>query len=112
MAVTKARGRITARPEQAIVAKLQQAADLTGATLNQFLVQAALEKADRIIEREHTIRLGLADAQMLINLLANPAPNPALARALQRYQEKVNNGTLNLCTDVRSKGNSTRHCQA
>lgn len=94
MTVTQARGRITARVAQPIVAKLQQAADLTGATINQFLVQAALEKAEYIIARERTIRLGLQDAHMLMTLLENPAPNPALAGALQRYQEKVKNGTL------------------
>jgi uncharacterized protein (DUF1778 family) len=94
MSVIEARGRITARAAQPIVDKLQQAADLTGATINQFLVQAALEKAEHIIARERSIRLDLEDAQMLMNLLENPVPNPALARALQRYQEKVNNGTL------------------
>lgn len=94
MSITEERGRITARVAQPIVDKLQQAAELTGATINQFLVQAALEKAEHVIERERTIRLGLEDAQMLMNLLENPAPNPALARALQRYQEKVKNGTL------------------
>ena len=94
MSVIEERGRITARVAQPIVDKLQQAADLTGATINQFLVQAALEKAEHIIERERTIRLGLEDAQMLMAMLENPAPNPALASALQRYQEKVKNGTL------------------
>jgi uncharacterized protein (DUF1778 family) len=31
------------------------AADIVGATLNQFVVQAALEKAERVIESESTI---------------------------------------------------------
>ncbi len=94
MSATEKRSRITARVTQPMVDKLQQAADLTGITINQFLVQAALGKAEQIIERERTIRLRLEDAQMLMNLLENPAPNPALARALQRYQENVANGTL------------------
>jgi len=43
--------RITARVSEQIKETLVAAADLTGATLNQFLVQAALEKAENIIKR-------------------------------------------------------------
>ncbi|MEO7497431.1 MAG: DUF1778 domain-containing protein, partial [Massilia sp.] len=51
MSTTKERDRITARVSQPIARKLQEAADLSGATLNQFLIQAALEKAEKIIDR-------------------------------------------------------------
>ncbi|MEN9866307.1 MAG: hypothetical protein RL748_1897 [Pseudomonadota bacterium] len=94
MNVIEERGRITARVSQPIVDKLQQAADLTGATMNQFLVQAALEKAESILERERSIQLSQQDALMLIKLLENPVPNPALSSAMQRYQEKIKNGTV------------------
>ncbi len=94
MSVIEERGRITARVSQPIVDKLQQAADLTGATMNQFLVQAALEKAERILERERTIQIGREDAQMLLAMLENPTPNPVLTNALKRYQEKIQNGSL------------------
>lgn len=49
---TEERERITTRVSNQVAMKLQEAADLTGATLNQFLVQAALEKAQRIIDRD------------------------------------------------------------
>jgi uncharacterized protein (DUF1778 family) len=94
---TEERGRITARVSNPIVEKLQEAADLTGATLNQFLVQAALEKAERVIEREHTIRYNREDAAMLLNLLDSPpTPNAALTKAFEQYKTKVANGILNI----------------
>lgn len=97
MNATEERGRITARVSNPIAEKLQEAADLTGATLNQFLVQAALEKAERVIEREHTIRYTREDAAMLINLLDSPpSPNAALAKAFEQYKNKVGNGSLNI----------------
>jgi len=95
MHTTEERGRITARVSNPIAEKLQEAADLTGATVNQFLVQAALEKAEKIIDRERTIRFSLEDAAMLINMLETPSkPNAALAKAFTRYKKKVANGSL------------------
>lgn len=94
-ALAEEKGRITARVPSLIAEKLQEAAKLTGATLNQFLVQAALEKALQIIEREHTIRYSHEDAAMLIRMLDNPPkPNTALKKALKRYKDKVENGAL------------------
>lgn len=49
---TLGRGRITARVPLAVQEILKTAATLTGATLNQFVVQAALREAERIIEQE------------------------------------------------------------
>ncbi|MEO5933044.1 MAG: DUF1778 domain-containing protein [Duganella sp.] len=89
---TEERGRITARVSNPIAEKLQEAADLTGATLNQFLVQAALEKAQLIIDREYMIRYTREDAAMLINLLdAPPAPNEALIKAFEQHKNKAQN---------------------
>jgi uncharacterized protein (DUF1778 family) len=77
--------RITARVSQSIATKLQVAAELTGATLNQFLVQAAIEKADRVIENERTILFSREDAALFIRMLDEPAlPNAALSKAFAR----------------------------
>lgn len=93
--LTEERGRITARVSQSVQEKLQTAADLQGATLNQFVVQSALEKAERIIDRETTISLTRRDATMLITMLENPSkPNAALAKALGRYKNEVKDGSL------------------
>jgi uncharacterized protein (DUF1778 family) len=63
--------------------------------LNQFVVQSALEKAERIFDRETTISLTRKDAAMLIAMLENPSkPNTALSKALERYRNKVENGVV------------------
>lgn len=88
------RGRITARVSNSIAETLLEAAELTGATLNQFVVQSALEKAQQVIDRERTILLTRDDAAVLLNLLDSPpAPNEAMMRAFERYKkEKYGDG--------------------
>ena len=89
-ATTLDRGRITARVPQNVQDTLQQAADLLGATLNQFVVQAALTEAQRVIERERVIHLSSNDAAFLLSLLeAPPAPNARLRKALQNYKSRA-----------------------
>lgn len=93
MNVSEERGRITARVSQAVQEKLQAAADLTGATLNQFVVQSALERAEQIIDRETMIATTREDAALLIEMLENPPkPNEAFARGLERYKSRIKNG--------------------
>ena len=89
-AATDERGRITARVPLTVQDTLQEAAGLVGATLNQFVVQAALNEAQRVIERERVIRLSAGDTAFLVALLDNPpGPNAALRRALQAYRKKT-----------------------
>ena len=96
MTHTEERGRISARVSLPIAERLQEAADLTGATLNQFLVQAALKEANRILESEKVIYYSLEDAAMFINQLDNPSPpNARLARARERYSKRVSNAIIN-----------------
>ena len=96
MAMTlDARERVTARMSTQVAAKLQEAAELTGATVNQFMVQAALEKAQKIIDRENLIMFSAEDAAMFINMLENPPPpNEALKRAFERHKKKENDGVF------------------
>jgi uncharacterized protein (DUF1778 family) len=87
---TDERGRITARVPQRVQDTLQEAAELVGATLNQFVVQAALNEAQRVIERERVIRLSSTDASFLMALLQHPpAPNAALRKAHEAYRKKT-----------------------
>lgn len=63
--------------------------------MNQFLVQAALKEADRIIERERAIHFTLEDAALFMGMLDNPrAPNAALTKAYERYRNKLKNGAI------------------
>src|SRR3990172_3164038 len=81
--------RVTARVPKRVQDRLQYAADLTGATLNQFMVQSALKEADAIIEKEKVITLSKRDAEIFFRALANPpAPTAAFKRAAARYAEK------------------------
>lgn len=80
--------RVTARISEEVKLLLTQAAELSGATLNQFLVQAALEKAQRMIEQENIIRLSLRDSAWFFDLLDNPQqPNAKLLQAVAAHQQ-------------------------
>ena len=80
--------RIGARVPHEVYETLCRAAELTGATVNQFLVQSALKEAQAVIEREEIIRLSPRDWNWLLGLLENPPPpNARLQTALDRYQK-------------------------
>ena len=88
-AARRQEARVSARVPKGVQDRLQYAADLTGATLNQFMVQSALKEADAIIEKEKVITLSKRDAEVFFRALANPpAPTVAFKRAAARYAEK------------------------
>jgi uncharacterized protein (DUF1778 family) len=84
------RGRITARLSAEKQEILQLAADLSGSTLNQFVVQSALRAAEHVIEQEdviRSIRLTMEQSRRFFALLDEPAkPNEALQRAMERFR--------------------------
>lgn len=81
------RGHISAQVSDAVADTLLEAAELTGATLDQFVVQSALENAHRIIDRERMISVTREDAAFLLDLLDSPpAPNEAMTKAFARYK--------------------------
>lgn len=78
------RKRITARVSKNVRTTLEQAAELLGATVNQFVVQTAYQEAQRILERESVIRLSQTDARRILALLASPPKaNKALKDAVK-----------------------------
>ena len=80
--------RIGARVSHDVYQTLVRAAELTGATVNQFLVQSALKEAQAVIEREQVIRLSGADWNWMLELLDNPPePNEKLKAAMERYRQ-------------------------
>jgi len=82
--------RITARVSAQIKQTLTDAANLSGATLNQFLVQAALEKAQYIIEKDTLILLSKNDAEAFFQALENPPqPNAKLLDAVKHYKANM-----------------------
>lgn len=83
--------RLTTRVTDHVQERLQVAADLVGATLNQFVVQAALEKADKVIESESTIVLTRRESLRLLEMVENPPPrNEKFLEAQARYQRTKN----------------------
>lgn len=82
--------RVVARVPEQIRQAIQMAADLTGAPLNQFLVQTAYKEARQILEREALIRLSEAQAKQVFDLLDNPpSPNSKLSRAAELFKANV-----------------------
>ena len=86
--------RLTTRLTDHVLDKLQVGADLVGATLNQFVVQAALEKANQLIESESTIVLTRRESLRLMEMLESPPPrNKKFLQAQARYQRTKNAGS-------------------
>jgi uncharacterized protein (DUF1778 family) len=97
------RGRITARVSQRVLERLELAAVISGATLNQFITQASLEKAERIVENERLLRLTEEDMTRFFDLLDNP-PEPVapLQKAFNDYRNRKANLSGNANTPFRS----------
>jgi len=83
--------RITARVDMDTQTLLSKAAAVSGmSSINAFVLNAAIEKAKKIMEYEHSIKLSEQDAVMLVNALdAGIKPNARLQQAAQRYDDKV-----------------------
>lgn len=84
------RKRITARVSDKVRVTLEEAAELLGATVNQFVVQTAYLEAQRVIEREVVIRLSQKDARKVLSLIDNPPrPNQRLKEAVKAFKGSV-----------------------
>jgi len=91
-AIIAKQDRIGARVPHEVYETLCRAAELTGATVNQFLVQSALKEAQAVIEREDVIRLSPRDWNWLLELIENPPkPNAKLKAAMKRHQKAKQN---------------------
>ena len=84
------RKRITARVSDNVRVTLEQAAELLGSTVNQFVVQTAYQEAQRVVERETVIRLSQKDARMMLSLFDHPPkPNKRLKDAAKAFKGTV-----------------------
>ena len=92
MSISRENNRVSARVPAHVYNTLAQAADLLGATLNQFLVQSALEKAKTVIENERLIRMTTRSAKTFFDAVENPpAPNKKLKDAIKAYKGSFDN---------------------
>ena len=80
---------ITARVDDKVQLLLQQATALSGiASVNTFVINAAVEKAKQIIEHERLLQLSLDDAQLLVEVLdREPVAHKRLQVAAKRYTQ-------------------------
>ena len=83
--------RITTRVDLDTQELLSQAAAVSGiSSINSFVLNAAIEKAKRILEHEQTLKLSKRDVLALVNALdSEPKLNQRLQQAAQRYDRKI-----------------------
>ena len=82
--------RITARVPHSTRSVIERAAAVYGATINQFIVQAAVERANEVLKNMETVKLSSRDAQAFMDALANPpGPNKKLLDAVQAHDQLV-----------------------
>jgi uncharacterized protein (DUF1778 family) len=82
--------RITARIPHANRLIIERAAAVYGATLNQFIVQTALDRAGEILDREEVLRLSARDSQTFLAALENPPePSVKLIEAMKTHSKLV-----------------------
>ncbi len=82
--------RITARVDFDTQELLSKAAALVGiSSINSFVLNAAIEKAKSIIQKENTLKLSHRDAMLLVKALDEPTSNPRLKQAMKNYKTKT-----------------------
>jgi uncharacterized protein (DUF1778 family) len=82
--------RLEARLPASVYALLKRAAELKGRSITDFVVSAAQDAAQRVIEDDGIIRLSAEDQARFAQALLNPpAPNAALKRAMNRHVKNV-----------------------
>ncbi|AWK15562.1 hypothetical protein CCS41_14150 (plasmid) [Candidatus Fukatsuia symbiotica] len=83
--------RLVARTSTEIQKIIQRAADYSGATLSQFLIESAMDKARNVIERTETLHLSMTGADALFAVLENsPKASKKLLKAAQGYKDTMN----------------------
>ena len=82
--------RLEARISSQQKAMLQQAAELSGRTLSEFVVASAQEAAARIIQEHEAIRLSRAEQIAFVSaLLDPPQPSARLQQAASNYRKQL-----------------------
>lgn len=81
--------RITARVDVDTQELLSKAAAISGvSSINSFVLNAAVEKAKQVIERDQALKLSERDAMLLVEALDKPATaNTNLKAAFVRYNK-------------------------
>jgi uncharacterized protein (DUF1778 family) len=79
--------RVDFRVSAEFKALFSRAAEISGVNMSAFIIEAARERAVRLIEQHERMLLGNADRNVLLNALANPpAPAEPLKNAAAKYR--------------------------
>ena len=79
--------RLVARASNEVHQLIHQAVSIQGSTVSQFLIDAATEKATKIIDQSTKIELSQKNAELIFGLLDNPGePNDKLLGAIEQYK--------------------------
>ena len=85
-----AMSRLEARVTPETKSLLQQAADLEGRTLTDFVISSVQAEAYRVIERHQKLKLSREESQAFVDVLLNPpTPNDALKSAALRHAKVI-----------------------
>ncbi|MEO8592407.1 MAG: DUF1778 domain-containing protein [Candidatus Solibacter sp.] len=80
--------RLEARISPEVKQLIQEAADLEGRTMSEFLITSAQAAAKKVIEEYQTMKLTVSDRNAFVSALLNaPEPSPKLRAAAKRYKE-------------------------
>ena len=86
---SKQSARLEARVDPELKARWQQAADLEGRTLTDFIISSMQASADKVIERHQRMKLNQQDSRIFVETIMNPPePNARLIEAGKKYQER------------------------
>lgn len=82
--MAKVSGSIAVRLPKRMRQVLEEAASLSGGTVNQFMLRTAYEEAKRMLENESVIRLSGQQAEKMWELVENPPkPNAHLKKGVR-----------------------------
>ena len=89
--MTASSPRITARVNIDTQELLSKAAALVGiSSINSFVLNAAIEKANKIVQNEHSISLSVKDSKLFTDALDKPVEgNDKLSEAFKSYDTKT-----------------------
>ena len=85
--------RLVARVPKDVQEIITNAAELTGVSMSQFMIDAALDKAKEVVERNRLLMLSMEGANRFFEALDNPAEIQHLDDAYRKLKD-YENGTV------------------
>ena len=82
--------RLEARVSADLKRLFQEAANLHGITMTDFVIRSAQEAAQRTVQEQEIMRLSEQDRKVFVSALLNPPePGPRLRAAVEHYKKTI-----------------------